>query len=259
MSNHLIATRLAHRQLSCRVILTLMAALSLTSCDTKDELTRQHAESVQRETVMLRKLEAYLDQQSKTPSSDAVSIFISSSFINGLFKGFEGIDIPLAEPKGAVLRLNSIKANFRTGFPQLVVDAAVSRGNLRVAVAMAARLDAFVDSVESDRLSLRIHVDSLVPIVSWSILQFRLGGLVHDLLQGKVSDALNRNGILGNIFVPLSKEVSFNLPATSQTLNVTGAVVAVSTPRMVFQAATQVSSIIYLSDGIHIVGQIHAL
>ena len=258
MVSHPDAPQPRHGGHSYRIFL-LLVALSLTACNTKDELVKQHAESVQRETDMLRKLEAYLDQQAKTPSIDTMSVFVSASLINSLFKGIEGVRVPLADAKGAVLQLDSIKADFRTGFPQLKVDATVTRGKLRVAVAMAARVDAFVDSAKPDRLSLKVHVDSLVPVISWNFLQFRLGGLVRDLLQAKVGDALNKPGALGDISVPLSSEVVFNLPAGSRAQNVTGAVVAVSTPGMIFRASAQVTNIIYLSDGIHVIGRVQAL
>jgi hypothetical protein len=241
------------------ICLAALAPSVLAGCNTEEELQKQRADSIQRETTMLQDLQAYLANQAKAPDSGAISIFVSAGLVDSLLRGLEGITVAIPEADGATLRLNHVKTDFRTGFPGLTLDAIVSRSGMDVAVSLAARIDAFVNNETPDKLGLRVHIDSLVPVVSWSFINFRVSGLVRDLVQVKVSEALNRPGALGNISVPLNSSFTLNLPAGTTTQPVQGAVLAVSSPALSFKVRARVRNIIYLRDGIHLVGQVEAL
>jgi len=227
----------------------------LGGCDTQDQLQKQKVNAIEQESKMLSDLLQWL--KSGNAAKDQLRVFVSAKTVDALLTGLDNTVIQLPNTGGAQLTVRHVKTSFAVGFPRLAVDASVEKSGVKIAASVLATLEANVDNAQPDQLFLRVHVDSLVPVVSWSFLNLKIRGAVRDIAQVKLDELLNGPGVLGKVSVPLSQKFSIEIPAKSVPQTLPGAKVLISTPKITLPVAVKIEKIVYLSDGIHLFGKIN--
>ena len=237
------------------VAVSLISSLFLGGCDTQDQLQKQKVDAIEQEQKMLSDLLQWV--KSGNADKDSLKAFVSAKTVDNLLTGLDNTVVQLPNTNGAQLTLQHIKTEFTVGFPRLTIDASVEKSGVRIAASVLATLEAYVDNAQPDQLFLQVHVDSLVPVVSWSFLNFKISGIVRDLAEVKLNAFLNGPGGLGKVSVPLSQNFAIEIPAKSTPKTFPGAIVLVSTPKMTIPVAAKIERIVYLSDGIHLFGEVN--
>ena len=250
----LFANRIViRRQLSCILFLRILTALA--GCNTDDELERQRIIAVKRERAMLASFLEALKRGDFSANNRRVIAFVSGKSVNDALSGLAAMKIELPNTSGATLTINKVSVDFRTGFPGLKVDATIERSGLSVSAFLAARIDAQVNEKKPDVLSLNIHVDALVPEISWGMFDFRVRGFVRDIAQSKLADMVNGPSVLARVTLPLTSQFTVNVPSFSVPMDLPGARVSISAPALGITVKTQIEKIIFLRDGIHVFGK----
>ena len=236
-------------------ILSLIMLMALAACDTEDELNRQRLTAVKRERAMFASFSEALKQGDFNPGSGVVIAFVSGKTVNDALAGLTNVKVELPNTSGAVLTVNKVSADFRTGFPGLNLDATVERSGVRASAYVAATIDAEVDDKNPDVLLLKVHIDGLVPKVTWGPFDLGIRGFVRDLAQTKLDDLVNGPSVLGKVSVPLSRQFVVTVPGYSVQKDLPGAKVTISAPALSLTVKTSIEKIIFLPDGIHIFGR----
>lgn len=237
----------------------LPCALVLAGCDTEEALLKQRLEVLKAEEAALQSLKATLAAGDTKPleGPGKVSLFLSDDVINGVLKGADGVSVPLPEVKDASITVNSIRTDFKLGYPLLKIDATAKKGDFALSVVGVARLIPAVLAPEAGKpaqLELKIHVDSLVPRAQWGIFDFRIQGFVRELAHVTINDKLRAAGV---IRFPVETNIPLNVPAKQTTVSFTGATVAVSTPDLSLNGKATITNVIALPDGLHVYGQVN--
>jgi hypothetical protein len=230
-------------------------ALLLSGCDTQDELNQQRLDFLTAQEKALVDLKAFLDSKPALSGPGVVNFFISADAINSVLAGADNLKFPIAQVPGATVTLKSLRTAFTTGFPAISASATIRKDGLDAAldVSISARLEPVIDPKNPGTLTLKIYVDSIVPTVTWSVLDIRLRGFVHDLLQVKLNDQL-RNA--GSISIPIQASVPLALPAKSTPVSFPGVSAILNTPAISLQGSVALNRIITLPDGLHVLGRI---
>jgi hypothetical protein len=242
-------------RLRWRLAVFLIASLLLGGCDTQDQLQKQKIDAIEQEQRMLSDLLQWV--KSGGADKDQFKAFVSAKTVDDLLAGLNNIVIKLPNLNGAQLTVQNIKTEFTVGFPRLSVDASIEESGVKIAASVLATSEAYIDQSDPDQLSLRVHVVSLVPVVSWSFLNFKMRGIVRDLAQLKLDEFLNGPGGLGKVSVPLTQNFAIEIPAKSSPETFPGAKVLISTPKISLPVVAKIEKIVYLADGIHVFGEVN--
>lgn len=232
----------------------------LWGCDTENALLQQRLDVLTAEESALKEIQATFsaDPQSLEGPSQ-VSLFVSKDVINGILQGADNVTIPVPDLKGATITVETIRANFKMGYPLLDVKATAQKEGLQAKLALVgvARLIPSIEPATEgtpNQLQLKVVVDSLVPRAQWGFFDFKIGGFVRDLSQVKINDELRTAGV---IRLPLETTIPLSVPAKQTPVSFPGAVVSVATPDLSVTAKVSANRFIVLPDGLHVYGQIN--
>jgi hypothetical protein len=234
-------------------MLAIAAAFSFVKRDTDGVLKAQHEQELQAELQSLADFKSWLSVQQSAPDATIARIFLSKGVIASLLAPLGNITVPMPNAGDTNLTINEIKANFRPGFPGLSISASVERSGVRADVSTLARIE---PQIEGNVLKLRVHVDNLVPRVTWRFIDFKVGGLVRELAQTTLADAINKKDALGSITIPLSQAAAFSTPATQVPFSVTGMNGIISIPAYSEKVSAKITRIIAMPEGLYIYASI---
>ncbi|MER9963196.1 hypothetical protein NKJ72_19920 [Mesorhizobium sp. M0045] len=217
--------------------------------DTDAALQSQRQTEQKAELQALTDFKAWLAAQKSTPDPLATRAFLSQPIIDSVLSAFDGIELKLLEAQDITLKLKSVRSDFRAGFPGLTIVATAEKSGVTADVSTVARLEPVFDS---NTLRLKVHVDSLVPKISWRFIDFNVRGLVRDLLQAKVVEAINRDDALGVVSVPLSQSQTFALPSTQIPFTTTGVKAVMTLPSFSGTVTAHLSRVVAMPEGIYV-------
>lgn len=238
--------------------LALPSILLLTGCDTEEELLKQRFEILKAEETSLQGLKVAL-----SPSNDPlegpgkVSLFLSVDTINEVLKGADGAIVNLAEVKSASVKVNSIRTDFRLGYPLLSIDATARKegSDAELTLVGVARLLPKIIAQADGKptlLEIKIYVESLVPRAKWGWFEFEIGGFIRDLAQVKLSDEFRTVGV---IRIPVDTDIPLNVQAKQTPAQFPGANATISTPDLSINGKATIEKVIVLPDGLHVYGK----
>lgn len=234
-------------------LLTLLSAsLLLAGCNTEELLLRQRLARLQAEEAALQRLHGEL--AAGAPALEApgtLSVFLSKAVINDVLAAADQAVLPVPGLPGVAVTINSLRADFRMGFPSVNVEAVARKNGVDAALQLvgSARLEPVLEAGSPAHLNLHVHVDSLVPRASWGPFDFAVGGLVRDLAQVKLSEQARR---IATIRVPMATELPLHLPAKQTPVGFTGVQAYVATPELSVQSKVEIIRVLPLQDGLHV-------
>ncbi|BCH62386.1 MULTISPECIES: hypothetical protein [Rhizobium/Agrobacterium group] len=197
----------------------------------------------------LTEFKPWLAAPKATPDPFATRAFLSRAMIDGILSAFDGTKLKLPETPDVTLTLKSVRTDFRPGFPGLTISATANKSGVSADVSMVARIEPVFDS---QTLRLRVHINSLVPKLSWRFIDFTIAGLVRDLAQAKVVEAINKQDALGAISIQLSHSQTFSLPVTQIPFSTTGLNAVVGLPGYSGTVVAQLTRIVAMPEGLYI-------
>lgn len=230
-------------------VLVTAGLWSFVKKDTEAEIQAQKQTEIKAELLALTDFKAWLVTQTATPDPFATRGFLSRPLLDSILSGLDGTTLKLPEAKDVTLTINTIRTDFRPGFPGLSIIATAERSGVTADVSTVARIEPMFDD---SMLRLRVHVDSLVPKISWRFINFTLGGLVRDLAQTKVVEAINKEDALGAIAIPLSHSQTFSLPSTQVPFSTTGLNAVVTLPGFSGKITAQLTRIVAMPEGLYV-------
>ncbi|MCF1463520.1 hypothetical protein FS827_19630 [Agrobacterium vitis] len=231
------------------VILGGAAAWALMERDTSAVLQWQQRVETKAELQALIDFKKWLEAQKTAHDPLSTRAFLSRSMLDNILAAFDNTQLKLPEAPDVALFVKSVRADFRPGFPGLAIAATAERSGVTADVSTVARIEPVFDG---GTLRLKIHIDSLVPRISWRFLDFSVGGLVRDLTQAKVVDAINKADALGAVSIPLSHTETFALPTTQIPFSTVGMNAAVTLPAVSGTVTAQLTRIVAMPEGIYV-------
>lgn len=232
----------------------------LWGCDTEEALLQQRLDVLTAEENALKDIQATFGSDPQSlEGPNQVSLFVSKDVINGILQGADNVTIEVPDLKGATITVESIRANFKMGYPLLDVKATAQKEGLDATLSLVgvARLIPTIEPASEStpsQLQMKVVVDSLVPRAQWGFFDFKIGGFVRDLSQVKINDELRTAGV---IRLPLETSIPLSIPAKQTPVSFTGATVSVATPDLSVTAKVSANRFIVLPDGLHVHGQIN--
>lgn len=148
-----------------------------------------------------------------------------------------------------ILTVKEVRSDFRPGFPGLSISAAVEKSGVKADVVTLARIEPQLDD---GILKLRVHVDGLVPRVSWRFIDFAVSGLVKDIVQARLVDEINTAEALGSISIPVTQTAAINSPAGQVPFSVPGANGTISFPAYSASGKVALSRILAMPEGLYV-------
>jgi hypothetical protein len=227
----------------------VLAGLSMVSRDTEGALKAQHEQELNAELNALNDFKTWFQTQQGAPAPSMARVFVSKGIIDSLLVSFDGLAVPLQESDGTKLTVKQIRSDFRPGFPGLSLAATVEKSGVTADVETVARIEPQLDG---GVLKLRVHVDSLVPKVSWRFLDFTVGGLVKSMAQTRLVDEINKAEALGSIKIPVTQTSAFSTAATQVPFKVTGVQGTISIPSYSASGTVSVSRILAMPEGLYV-------
>lgn len=217
--------------------------------DTDVALHLQRQNEAKAELQALTEFQVWLAAQKSAPDPLATSAFLSRPMIDSILSALDATALQLPEADDITLTLKSVRSDFRPGFPGLKIVATAEKSGVTADISAVARLEPVFDD---DTLRLRIHVESLVPKISWRFIDFTVGGLVRDLAQTKIVDAINRDDALGAVSLPLSHSQTFDFPSTKIPFSTTGMNAEAVLPSFSGTVTARLVRIVAMPEGIYI-------
>ena len=227
----------------------ILVGFSVVRHNTDDIIGLQKDLELRSELQTLNDFSAWINTQQQAPDPTIARVFLSKGIIDALLGSFAGMVVPLPGAEEVKLTVKEIKADFRPGFPGLAISASVEKSGVKVEVATLARID---PRLNDGVLKMRVHVDSIVPKVSWRFIDFTVGGLVRDMAQTRLTEEINKSEALGSISVPITQSSSINAPAGQIPFMVTGVQGTVSLPAYSASGTMTVSRVLAMPEGIYV-------
>ena len=249
----------AHRPLHASALITFLMLLSGCKTNTEDKLVKQRLDALKAEADSLEAMKKDLTVQGgqNLEGPGTVSIFVSKNLINSALKGLAGVTLPVPNVEGATLKIKSVTADLKLGYPLVTVDAEATKRDigLTMQVVGTARLETQVNSANPPQLIVNVRLEDLVPRAQWGIFDFKVRGFVQDLIKAKASEELSN---LGTIQIPIATDIPVAVPAIQAPVSFPGANAIVSAPALNVTGRVTVSRILVLPDGLHVYGLVSA-
>lgn len=227
----------------------VLAGLGLVSRDTDEALRTQREQQLKAELQALNDFKSWHETQQTAPDPSIGRVFLSRGIIDTLLSSFKGIEVPIPNTDGAKLTVNDMKSDFRPGFPGLSISATVEKSGVKADVVTLARIEPLL---ENGVLKLRMHVDSLVPKVSWRFIDFSVGGLVRDMAQAQLTDEINKTEALGSVSIPVTQSSAISTAATQVPFATTGVKGVISLPAYSASGTVSLSRILAMPEGLYV-------
>jgi len=240
------------------VAVLLVAQLSLSGCSTAMMLKQQQLQLLNAEYTNLQATNKLLSTAPDPEILGQASAFVSLAAINGALSGADNISGPIPSVAGATFHVDSVRAAFSDGFPQLAIKAWAEKGSLKVTLTVTAVLQPIISPSNPSIMQLQINLLKVVPVVQFSIFHFTLWGFAQDLVHAQLQDYVNT---LPKLTIPLQSALQLSNPAGSPSITSStpaGQVVGtVSYNGFAYQGTLQVDNTLFLSDGIHVFLSLH--
>ncbi|WP_026371964.1 hypothetical protein [Rhizobium sp. 42MFCr.1] len=227
----------------------VLAGLAVVQRDTAGAIKTQHENELKSELQALNDFKTWHKTQQDKPDPTIARVFVSKGIIDGLLASFDGMVVPIPNAEGIKLTVKTIRSDFRPGFPGLSLSATADKSGVKADVQTVARIEPQLDA---GVLKLRVHVDSLVPKVSWRFLDFTLGGMVKDILQTRLVDDINKAEALGSVSIPITQTSAINTAATQVPFKVTGVSGVIEVPAYSASGKVTLSRILAMPEGLYI-------
>lgn len=226
-----------------------VAYFLLVSRDTQASIVEQKELELRSELQALNEFRDWNRTQKENPDTSVARLFLSKEILDSLLEAFSGMDVAIPNAEGVKLVIKELHSDFRPGFPGVAMRATVENSGVVADVAALARIE---PQLENGNLKLRVHLDSLVPRVSWRFINLTLGGLVRDMAQARFTDAINDAEALGSITIPVSQSAAFEVPPTQVPFSVPGFNGTISIPSYAAKGTVTLSRIMAMPEGLYI-------
>jgi len=227
----------------------VLASLAVVQRDTADAIKSQRQNELKSELQALNDFKTWHKAQQDKPDPTIARVFVSKGIIDGLLASFDGTVVAVPNTEGMTLTVKAIQSDFRPGFPGLSLSAMVNKSGVTADVQTVARIEPQLDA---GVLKLRVHVDSLVPKVSWRFIDFAIGGMVKDMLQTRLVDEINKAEGLGSVSIPISQTSAISTAATEVPFTVTGVSGVIEVPAYSASGKVTLSRILAMPEGLYV-------
>jgi hypothetical protein len=195
-----------------------------------------------------------LQKQPNPETQGSLSVFVSANALNNVLSGGDNSVISVKKPKEVKIKLNSIRTDFRDGFPGVVAKTLVTSQNpsLSFEAELYCVIEPRVDSSNPTDLLLYFHP------VYLRIGDNTQSGAVTELVSSLSTDLAEEYAdTLPHLSVPLAQEFSVSFPASHIPLAIpvpAGTMNAeVDVAGLEMHPAAYISGVFFLADGIHII------
>lgn len=244
---------------SCYLFTFILSTLLVSGCSTERQLLKQRLSVLKYEEAALQNIKnTFSSELASVEGPGKVNFFISDDLINSVLKAADGIIIPVPDVRGLYITVNSIRTEFKMGYPLVNIDATAKKDRLNVSLDLVgvARVIPTIltdTSGKPSELELKIYVESLVPRAKWGVFDFRIHQIVRDFAQVQINDKLQTIGI---IHLPIETDIPLKLPARQTQISFTGTHATISTPDFSMNGKALVTKVLTLTDGLHIYGEV---
>jgi hypothetical protein len=233
-----------------------LALTLLVGCDMEEQAREARLKAATAEVAALEKLKSDASLGLLQDAPGTASIFISKRLIQSALDEFATTTIPIEGAPGVTVRVNSIVADFRVGYPALKVDAVALSEQLGLSLKLlvTAHVETVLTNETPSRLMVSLRVDDVVPDASWGPLDFKIRGFVRQLINARVDEELGKARPLLNLVVT-REQTLVSIAPKQQTFNIAGGAQGVlDAPGLIITGRAQLAQAISLPDGIHIYG-----
>jgi hypothetical protein len=233
--------------------------ISMCGCSTALMLKQQQLQLLDAEYSNLQVTDKLLSTSPDPETLGQVSAFVSLSTINNVLSAADNTNGPIPSVSGATFHVDSVRASFPDGFPELVIkNASAQKGDLKLTLTVTAVLQPIIPNSNPALMEFQVNVLKVVPVVQWSIFHLQLWGFAQDLIHAQLQDYANA---LPKFTIPLQSALEFSSPIGSANINSAtqaGSVDGtVQFPGFTYQGNLQVDNVLFLSDGIHVYLSVH--
>lgn len=241
------------------LILGTVFLLLLCGCNTSMLLKQQKLDFLNAEYDNLQSTDKLLTSSPNPEVLGQASAFVSVGAVNQVLAAADNLTQPIPSVRGAKFHVDSIRASFSDGFPQLEIkNATAQKDDLKLTLTLTAVLEPNIPASDPSKMELRVHILKVIPTVQWSIFHLRLWGFGQEIIHSKLQDYVDA---LPRFTVPLKASLEFMNLAVSPVLRTSapaGYVDGVATiPGFDYQGTLVVDRVLFLSDGIHVYASIH--
>lgn len=208
----------------------------------------------------LTALKDILQKQPNPESRNSISVFVSANGLNSVLSGADGLSFSVPTSKHTTVTVNSIRTEFRDGFPGVTANVEVTRHNpsLKIAAELYSVLEPRID--KADPTNLLLYMRPLYLKTSTQAIQ--AGNDDEKMAESLLGDIASQySELLPHLTIPLAKDFSVSFPSSQVPLSVptqAGKLNGeVDLPGLNARATVSVSGVLFLSDGVHILVAAH--
>src|SRR5207344_374158 len=110
------------------VVAALLGTCVSAGCATKQRLLEYEVARLNSNLQSVRQLNTYLDKNPKPETAGSLRVFLHVDEINQALARLDDYRAPIEKLPGAIWGIDSVRADFSTGFPQVVVTGWARRG-----------------------------------------------------------------------------------------------------------------------------------
>jgi hypothetical protein len=238
-----------------QLLIVAMTAMSLllTGC-IQAKLKRLEIRQLESQLQGMRDTASFLRTTPTLGSSYGGRLFVSGDVLNRYLDGLRDYSIPLPKPRGAVLRIESVKLQFTDGPPQIDVAVRATNRDQSVEVKLKMRADLVMTAHPDDStVGLHLQIREVVPEVRLSILRLRELFFVAGLLRLEGQEYLDS---LPRLSLPLQLDLplAFDPPDRAELQLGSHAKLFVKQRLPGFSLAYRyrAQQVLTLADGIHV-------
>jgi hypothetical protein len=203
----------------------------------------------------LASLRDLLQKQANPESQSSVSVFVSANVLNSVLSGADGLSFALPKSKDTSVKLNSVRTEFRDGFPGVLANIEVSRQNptLTTQAELYSVLEPRIDKTDATNLLLYVH-PLYIRIGTQALSVSTENERKAESLLGDIASQYSE--LLPHLTIPLAKDFSVAFPSNQLPLTVptqAGKLNGqIDVPGLSLQSTVSVSGVLFLSDGVHV-------
>jgi hypothetical protein len=243
------------------VILVLLLAGTCSACSTTTLLKKQELAQLSSELDYLQATKTLLTKTPNPEISGDISIFVSVGTLNQILAAADNLAVAIPNVSGATLHIASVRTAFSDGLPivKVVAWAEKPSARLRLDVSISAELEPVSAGGDPSTMQFRVGVREVVPVLHWGIFQLPSFIFVRQLMRVKAQEYADQ---LPAIVVPLRSDFDLKqAPASNAVVIATdnGAghlYGTLSLPGYELSGSVIVDTVLFLHDGLHVLGHI---
>ncbi|GAB7529513.1 hypothetical protein PS3A_19220 [Pseudomonas sp. 3A(2025)] len=266
--------------------LVCLACLLLSACgDTGQAIKDMNASIASARQDAARQTAERLKLQPDLLAQGDVQLFLSSRLIGDAARLLEGFKIPVPEREDITVEVTSVSVEFSAGVAGIRLGLQAAKGELRLdLLGLAtvipqplepAKLEITTSTIslfgvasisipeftlrQPKPMRLKVFVSHLAPSASWGPFKTDIKGLVAEIAQLKINEALNK--ALPDIQIPVSNIIRIAQPAQTREFPIKeGAYIAtLTTPPVSWAGTFDLRDVLILPRGMHLIGDLAVL